>query len=140
MVSRNAAGRNPLTQADSNDRGIAQDAICAFRQSPPQTKIRHSRAEIQTLSLELRQYPIAGTGVIRTRKILTGVFWSESGSFQFESRIVSRTNGFAKKLENHRAAVALWICFYNFCRVHESQRMTPGMALGVTDHIWSVEN
>jgi len=48
------------------------------------------------------------------------------------------TTGYSKKLENHRAAVALWIAFYNFCRVHETLRCTPAMALGVTDHIWSV--
>lgn len=53
-------------------------------------------------------------------------------------RCTRLTNGFSKKLENHRAAVALWICFYNFCRVHESLRCTPAMALGITDHIWTI--
>ena len=41
-------------------------------------------------------------------------------------------------MENHRAAVALWIAFYNFCRVHETLRCTPAMALGVADHIWTI--
>jgi hypothetical protein len=36
------------------------------------------------------------------------------------------------------SAVALWVCFYNLCRVHETLRCTPATALGVTDHIWSV--
>jgi hypothetical protein len=63
--------------------------------------------------------------------------------FNLSSRMQMRrftrlTNGFSKKLENHRAAVALWICFYNLCRVHETLRMTPAMALGVTDHVWSI--
>jgi len=53
-------------------------------------------------------------------------------------RFARLSNGFSKKLENHRAAVALWICFYNFCRVHETLRMTPAMALGITDHIWTI--
>jgi hypothetical protein len=44
----------------------------------------------------------------------------------------------AKKLENHRAAVALWVSFYNLCRVHETLRCTPAMALDVTDHIWTI--
>ena len=47
-------------------------------------------------------------------------------------------NGFSKKLESHAAAVALWVSFYNLCRVHETLRCTPAMALGVTDHIWTV--
>jgi IS1 family transposase len=63
--------------------------------------------------------------------------------FNLSSRMQMRrftrlSNGFSKKLDNHRAAVALWVCFYNFCRVHETLRCTPAMALGVTDHIWSV--
>lgn len=63
--------------------------------------------------------------------------------FNLSTRMASRrftrlTNGFSKKLANHEAAIALWIAFYNFCRVHESLRSTPAMALGVTDHIWTI--
>jgi len=63
--------------------------------------------------------------------------------FNLSSRMQMRrctqlTNGFSKKLENHRAAVALWVSFYNLCRVHETLRCTPAMALGVTDHIWTI--
>jgi hypothetical protein len=53
-------------------------------------------------------------------------------------RCTRLTNAYSKKLENHRAAVALWVAFYNLCRVHETLRCTPAMALGVTDHIWSI--
>jgi len=53
-------------------------------------------------------------------------------------RLTRLTSGFSKKLESHRAAVALWVSFYNLCRVHETLRYTPAMALGVTDHIWTV--
>jgi hypothetical protein len=45
---------------------------------------------------------------------------------------------FSKKLANHRGAIALWVCFYNLCRVHETLRCTPAMALGVTDHICTI--
>ncbi len=63
--------------------------------------------------------------------------------FNLSSRMQMRrftrlTNGFSKKLDNHRAAVALWVSFYNLCRVHETLRCTPAMALGVTDHIWTI--
>ncbi len=40
--------------------------------------------------------------------------------------------------DNHRAAVALYVAHYNLCRVHETIRMTPAMALGITDHIWDI--
>ncbi len=34
--------------------------------------------------------------------------------------------------------MALSVAHYNLCRVHETIRMTPAMALGVTDHIWTI--
>ena len=36
------------------------------------------------------------------------------------------------------APVALYVAHYNLCRVHETLRITPAMALGVTDHIWTI--
>lgn len=54
-------------------------------------------------------------------------------------RFTRLCNGFSKKLENHRAAVSLHVAWYNFCRVHESLRVTPAMEAGITDHVWSVE-
>ncbi len=55
-----------------------------------------------------------------------------------QRRFTRLTNGFSKKLENHCAAVALYVAHYNFCRVHESLRITPAMQLGVTDHVWTI--
>ena len=49
------------------------------------------------------------------------------------------TNGFSKKVENHIAAVALPYMHYNFRRVHQTLRVTPAMAAGVSDHVWSIE-
>jgi hypothetical protein len=45
---------------------------------------------------------------------------------------------FSKKLRNHKAAVALYVAHYNLCRVHETTRITPAMAMGLTDHVWSI--
>jgi transposase-like protein/IS1 family transposase len=53
-------------------------------------------------------------------------------------RFTRLTNAFSKKWENHWAAIACWFTFYNFCRVHKSLRVTPAMAAGISDHIWSV--
>lgn len=55
-----------------------------------------------------------------------------------QRRFTRLTNGFSKKLDNHIAAVGLFVAHYNLCRVHEALRMTPAMALGVTDHIWTI--
>jgi IS1 family transposase len=53
-------------------------------------------------------------------------------------RYTRLTNGHSKKLRNHVAALGLFLCFYNFCRLHQSIRCTPAMAAGVTSHVWSV--
>jgi hypothetical protein len=47
-------------------------------------------------------------------------------------------NGISKKLTNHVAAVGLYVAHFNLCRVHEALRMTPAMAMGITDHIWTI--
>ena len=49
------------------------------------------------------------------------------------------TYAFSKKLENHLYAIALHYMHYNFCRVHQTLRVTPAMEAGVADHIWSIE-
>jgi IS1 family transposase len=54
-------------------------------------------------------------------------------------RFTRLTNAFSKKVENHEAAVALHFMYYNFCRVHQSLRVTPAMAAGVADHVWEIE-
>jgi hypothetical protein len=53
-------------------------------------------------------------------------------------RFTRLTSGFSRKLSHHKAALALHFAWYNLCRVHESLRVTPAMALGVTDHIWTI--
>jgi hypothetical protein len=53
-------------------------------------------------------------------------------------RLTRLTNAFSKKLENFKAAVALHFAYYNFVRVHKSLRMTPAMAAGVTQSIWTI--
>lgn len=54
-------------------------------------------------------------------------------------RFTRLTNGFSKKVENHAAAVALHYMHYDFCRIHKTLRVTPAMAAGVSDHVWSLE-
>jgi IS1 family transposase len=53
-------------------------------------------------------------------------------------RFTRLTNGFSKKLENHMAALALYFMYYNFVRIHQTLRVTPAMAAGVTSKLWSV--
>ncbi len=54
-------------------------------------------------------------------------------------RFTRLTNGFSKKIENHSASVAIHMMHYNFARIHKTLRVTPAMAAGVSDHVWSLE-
>ncbi len=54
-------------------------------------------------------------------------------------RFTRLTNGFSKKVENLGYAVALHFMHYNFCRIHQTLRMTPAMAAGVSDHVWELD-
>lgn len=54
-------------------------------------------------------------------------------------RYVRRTNAHSRKLANHKACVALWVGWYNMCRVNTAIRVTPAMAAGIADHVWSLE-
>ena len=47
-------------------------------------------------------------------------------------RFTCLTNAFSKKVENHAAALALWFMNYNFCRVHQTLRVTPAMEAGIS--------
>lgn len=62
-------------------------------------------------------------------------------SIRMQNRRFTRlTNAFSKKLDNHIHALALYFAFYNFCRIHKSLRMSPAMAAGITDRLWSLED
>ncbi len=53
-------------------------------------------------------------------------------------RFTRLTNGFSKKIENHEAAIALHFMHYNFCRIHQTLRVTPAMEAKVSDHVWTL--
>jgi predicted NAD/FAD-binding protein len=53
-------------------------------------------------------------------------------------RFTRLTNAFSKKAENHEAAIALWLAWYNFGRIHKTLRVTPAMAAGVSSTVWDM--
>jgi len=53
-------------------------------------------------------------------------------------RFTRLTNGFSKRLVCLKAAVAIFMAWYNFARVHQTLRVTPAMEAGLTDHVWTI--
>lgn len=53
-------------------------------------------------------------------------------------RMTRLTNAFSKNWTNHNATMAIYLAYYNFCRVHQTLRVTPAMEAGITEHVWSM--
>ncbi|WP_437588353.1 IS1 family transposase [Sorangium sp. So ce1000] len=58
---------------------------------------------------------------------------------QWNARLRRRTLAFSKKLSRHRAAIAMHYTYVNFCHIPRNMRITPAMAAGITDHVWSLQ-
>lgn len=54
-------------------------------------------------------------------------------------RFTRLTNAFSKKIENHIAAIGIYLMYYNFARVHQTLRVTPAMEAGVSDRVWAIQ-
>jgi IS1 family transposase len=55
-------------------------------------------------------------------------------------RFTRLTNAFTRKVEMHAHSVALHFAYYNFCKIHQTLRVTPAMEAGLSDHVWTVED
>jgi IS1 family transposase len=83
----------------------------------------------------VKRAPVIGV----PKHISTSYVERQNLTLRMQQRRFSRlTNAFSKKLENHCAAVSLYVAHYNLCRVHEALRLTPAMHVGVADHIWTI--
>lgn len=55
-------------------------------------------------------------------------------------RFTRLTNAFSKKVKNHVHSLAIYFMHYNFVRIHQTLRVTPAMAAGVTDRLWELDD
>jgi IS1 family transposase len=84
---------------------------------------------------------IARIGNPDMEKISTSYVERQNLTMRMSMRRFTRlTNGFSKKVENHIASIAIHYMHYNYCRIHQTLRITPAMAAGISDHVWSLED
>lgn len=97
---------------------------------------------------EVRYSPPICTGTRRARisgdpdrkHISTSYIERQNLSLRMGCRRYTRlTNAFSKDVERHKLASAIHFMHYNFCRIHQTLRVTPSMEAGVSDHVWSLE-
>jgi hypothetical protein len=75
------------------------------------------------------------------KHISTSYVERQNLSMRMEMRRFTRlTNAFSKKLENHMHALSIYFMHDNFVRIHQTLSVTPAMAAGVTDTLWSLED
>ena len=100
----------------------------------PETETRYSPGKIISTQLSVI------TGKPDSRHISTSYVERQNLTIRMGMRRFTRlTNAFSKKLDNLKRAVALHFMYYNFCRVHQTLRVTPAMESGLADHVWSLE-
>jgi transposase-like protein/IS1 family transposase len=101
--------------------------------SPREGEQRYSPADV----VEALPKPIMGDP--DRAKICTSHVERQNLTIRMQMRRMTRlTNAFGKKWENLWAAYCLWFAFYNFCRIHQTLRVTPAMEAVITDHIWEL--
>lgn len=105
-----------------------------YNAPPREGQARYSQAEC----CGTRKIKIKGNPDIA--KVSTSYVERQNLTMRMSMRRMTRlTNAFSKKIENQAHAVALHFMHYNFCRVHQTLRVTPAMEAKVSDHVWSLE-
>ena len=123
----------PAVDLQLSDRVDFAQLIKVYR-APREGETKYSPAEV--VSTEV--IPVLGNP--DPKRICTSHIERLNLSMRMGVRRLTRlTNAFSKKLDNHKAAIALWFCFYNWCRVHRTLRVTPAMQAGLTDHVWTMQ-
>ena len=101
------------------------------------------------VSSEKRYSPAECTGIRKRRveghpdpKHVSTSFVERSNlSMRMGNRRMTRlTNAFSKKAKNHEHMMAIYFMHYNFVRIHQTLRVTPAMAAGVTPKLWEMSD
>jgi len=75
------------------------------------------------------------------KHISTSLVERQNLTMRMQMRRYTRlTNAFSKKIENHVASLAIHYMHYNFVRIHQTLRVTPAMAAGISNHVWELED
>jgi len=102
-------------------------------QANPEGEHRYSPAEVVATEV----VPVLGRP--DPDRICTSHVERQNLTMRMQIRRLTRlTNGFSRKWENLWAALCLHFAYYNFCRVHNSLRVTPAMEAGVANRVWSI--
>ena len=121
-----------VEQAFGNDIDFAQ-LVKIYGDAPEAMKGKYSPAEC-TGTRKMRI-----TGKPDMKQVSTSYVERQNLNLRMHMRRFTRlTNAFSKKIENHGHAFALNAMYYNFVRIHQTLKITPAMAAGVTKQLWEM--
>ncbi|MEX2167871.1 MAG: hypothetical protein WD851_01050 [Pirellulales bacterium] len=108
--------------------------IKIFKEGGAEDRRKYSPARI------VQSKKIRILGLPEGHRICTSHCERMNGSIRtFCKRMGRLTYCFSKRVKNHRAALALMFCHYNYCRKHRSLKgETPAMAHGLENHVWTI--
>jgi len=99
----------------------------------PENEARYSPAECTGC----KKVPVFGNPDMS--KVSTSHVERSNLTMRMQMRRLTRlTNAFSKKWKKLYAMLSLYFAWYNFCRVHQTLRVTPAQEAGLTDHIWEI--
>jgi IS1 family transposase len=127
------------TYVDAVEKAFGTDVDYAMIQKIYGTSEEHDRRYSPAICIGAKRETVQGNP--DPKHISTSYVERQNLTMRMSMRRFTRlTNAFSKKLENHVAAVALHFMYYNFCRIHQTLRITPAMAAGVAKSPWTVED
>jgi len=92
---------------------------------------RYSPPNVVSISMAVR------SGYPQRRRISTSHVERQNLTMRMNMRRLTRlTNAFSKKLTNLQMAIALHFYHYNFCRIHQTLRVTPAIEAKITNCVW----
>jgi IS1 family transposase len=101
----------------------------------PEGQRRYSPAEC----VGSRKIPVAGNP--DPKHVSTSYIERQNLNIRMGNRRMTRlTNAFSKKAENHSHMMAIYFMHYNFVRIHQTLKITPAMAAGVTPMLWEMSD
>jgi len=131
-------GHKPYLQAIEGAFGADIDyamLVKTYGAAPESAKGRYSPAEC-TGSVKT-----AIAGKPDPKHVSTSFVERSNLSIRMGNRRMTRlTNAFSKKAENHAHMMAIYLMHYNFVRIHQTLKVTPAMAAGVTSKLWEMSD